>query len=376
MNFYRVNTIQQLYSFGDAIGAVPILFKPLKEHQEKAIDKIGGKIIDIESESEIEDIGPYFIIPSESYFTHNFIKSCVDLSLKTQSNLNYILKGNTFNERFVLPCENNISYHETGIKYISHKNKELTNKIVPQRIFEHTVEFPEQLVQGRTYHLDQSEDFAIRIISPFHLLMANMAANFARIAHTQAKLPSYLQNRKGKSKPWWMFAAMKRMNKIGKNCEIHPSALIEGSIIGDNVIIGAHSVIRHSVIADGCRIADNVVVAASVIGEKSSIANSNFISSCMTYEQVFLIHGPYHFSIFGAHSACFAVINCDIRLDQKTIKIPTVNGIVDSNQPILGIAYGHRSKTGGGNIIAAGRIVPNDLHINPPDSIILNFDKT
>ena len=68
------------------------------------------------------------------------------------------------------------------------------------------------------------------------------------------------------------------------------------------------------------------------------------------------------------------MINCDIRLDEKTIKIPSSKGVIDSDQRILGVAYGHKSKTGGGNIIAAGRIVPNNKIIAPPDNIILKFD--
>mgnify|MGYP000583440382 CR=1 FL=1 len=62
------------------------------------------------------------------------------------------------------------------------------------------------------------------------------------------------------------------------------------------------------------------------------------------------------------------------RASDKTIKIPSSKGIIDSDQRILGIAYGHKSKTGGGNIIAAGRIVPNYKIITPPDNIILNFN--
>lgn len=51
---------------------------------------------------------------------------------------------------------------------------------------------------------------------------------------------------------------------IGKDCSIHPSAVIdEGAVIGDNVTIGANSVVR-----DGTEIGDNTYVGCcSVIGE-------------------------------------------------------------------------------------------------------------
>ena len=199
--------------------------------------------------------------------------------------------------------------------------------------------------------------------------------NLERTVQYQNKIPSFIKKRFKSIKGKWFYRGLKRMNRIGKNCDIHPNAIVEGSVIGDNVRIGANSIVRLSTVQDNCYISDNVSVMHSVLGEGTFIANSNYINSCLTYKDVFLIHGPYQLSIFGERSACFAVINCDIRLDQKNIKIPTTHGVMDSGQPLLGIAYGHRSKTGGGNIIAAGRIVPNDLHINPPDNIILNFDK-
>jgi len=51
---------------------------------------------------------------------------------------------------------------------------------------------------------------------------------------------------------------------VGKNCKIHPTAVIEdGAIIGDNVTIGANSVVR-----SGSEIGDNTYIGCcSVVGE-------------------------------------------------------------------------------------------------------------
>ena len=197
--------------------------------------------------------------------------------------------------------------------------------------------------------------------------------NLKRTIPLQKKVPKFLRKRFGQTGGSWFYRVLKRMNKIGKNCKIHPTALIEGSFIGYNVTIGANSIVRLSTVGNLFSISVNVTVINYILGDKTYIANSNYINSCLTFNEAFLIHGPYQISVFGENSACFAVINCDIRLDQKNIKIPTSQGVLDSNQEFLGVAYGHRSKTGGGNIIAAGRIVPNDLHITPPDNIILSF---
>ena len=373
MNFYRVINNSKLHDFGDPIGQIPIMGKMLKEIQEDYVAEIGGRLIDISSEAIISDEN-YFVFAEVLFFTRDFLKKAIKASMHTKNSLRFCFSRNTFNERYVLPHPIDTETHHI-FEFRYQCGGDIQNQVVEQKVFENGMRLPNQIVAEGNYSMDQCETYAIHIISPFHLLFANLAMNLERTVQYQNKIPSFIKKRFKSVKGKWFYRGLKRMNRIGKNCDIHPNAIVEGSVIGDNVRIGANSIVRLSTVQDNCYISDNVSVMHSVLGEGTFIANSNYINSCLTYKDVFLIHGPYQLSIFGERSACFAVINCDIRLDQKNIKIPTTHGVMDSGQPLLGIAYGHRSKTGGGNIIAAGRIVPNDLHINPPDNIILNFDK-
>ena len=374
MKFFRLKSNSKLFSFGDDIGDVPILDHRLIDLQNDFINSIGGTVYEIENESQIADEAQYFLFEEDLFFTANFIKACLLASKQEKKSFQFCLKSNTFNERFCLPTtDDRNEIFRIGLYYKNGKH-EFEDYIIDQKIYEHIVEVPDQIVSGGIYHMDLCDTFATHLISPFHLLFANLAMNLQRTIGVRSKFNPQKLQLLGLNLSKWTYRGLKRMNKIGKNCNIHPSAIIEGSVIGNNVKIGANAVVRLSTVYDDSYISDGVSVVNSVLGSKTYIANSNYINSCLTYDEVFLIHGPYQLSVFGSLSACFAVINCDIRLDQKTIKIPTTKGVIDSNQPLLGIAYGHRSKTGGGNIIAAGRIVPNDLHIAPPDNIILSFD--
>ena len=373
MKFYRLINNSTLHEFGKPISECLILGQRLVDVQTEYIQAIGGSVTDIESHEELENESQYFLFEEDVFFSLPFLKECEKIASDKEQNLQFALERNTFNERFVLPHPNdNESFHLIGFSYKS-GNQPTEVVSVSQQIFEHAVVLPDQIVKGRAYHMDQCETFAAHIISPFHLLFVNLAMNLARTAKFQAKIPSFLKNTLATPYSKWYYKGLKRMNRFGNNCKIHPTAIIEGSVLGDNVIVEANAIVRLSTVGSDCHISDNVVVINSVLGEKTHIANCNYITSCLTYDEVFLIHGPYQFSIFGSKSACFAVINCDIRMDQENIKIPTTYRVIDSNQPLLGVAYGHNSKTAGGNIIAAGRIVPNNLHILPPDNIILNF---
>lgn len=374
MKFYRIVQNELLHSFGDRIGDVPICGKRLIDRQNESIAAVDGLVIDVSSSDSIDDNQGYFVFDENIFFTAEFLKVLLRIVRSKQANLQFCLNRNTFNERYMLPCiQDTLDSHVLEFYFYKGMGKtELC--LIEQEIFEHTTVLPSQIIRDRIFHMDQCEVFAGTIISPFHLLYINLAVNLMRTIPLQKKVPKFLKTYFGQSGGKWYYRGLKRLNKIGKNCKIHPTALIEGSIIGDNVTVGANSIVRLSTVGSNCSVSDNVSVINSVLGDKTYIANSNYINSCLTYNEVFLIHGPYQISVFGENSACFAVINCDVRLDQKNIRIPTSQGTMDSNQEFLGIAYGHRSKTGGGNIIAAGRIVPNDLHIAPPDSIILNFN--
>ncbi len=371
-HFYRITTAKVLFSFGDKIGQVKVGKLGLQEHQNTVVTAVGGKIIDINSPDEIEQNMPYFYFDEDLFFTLSFVQKMLAIIPDLEASAQFCLDKNTFNERFVLPHtkeeESQITF---DFFYISKQAKQIEKVVLPQQIYTNYVELPNQVVTGRKFHMDQCDTFASHIISPFHLLQVNMAINLNRTIKLQKYIPQKWRAKPGSK---WAFRALKRLNKIGKNVSIHPTAIIEGAEIGDNSIIGANAVVRLSTIGENCKLSENVSVINSVLGNRTHISNSNYILNCLTDEEVFLIHGPYQFSVFGKNVACFAVINADIRLDQKTIKIPTTIGVLDSKQPLLGIAYGHRSKTGGGTIIAAGRIVPNDRIINPPDNIILKFD--
>jgi len=375
MIFYRIVQQTKLHSFGEFIGEIPFLGKKLNALQNEYVKSIGGIIVDIQSKEEINDESTYFVFNEDLFFTVPFLKSCVKVAEEQKTNIQYCLEKNSFNERFVLPTPLDSEEHHI-LKFYFQCDKEVSKKVViKQKIYGYETRVPHQIVKEGVYRTDQCDTFAMHIISPFHLLFANLGLNLSRSVKYRSKMPSFLDKQFGQPGGRWFYRGLKTLNKIGKNCKIHPTALLEAAVIGDNVTIEAGAIVRMSILGNNCHVSDNVTIVNSVLGASTFIGNSNYVNSCLTYPKVFLIHGPYQFSVFGESSACFAVINCDYRLDQQNIKIPTSEGILDSHQPVLGIAYGHRSKTGGGNIIAAGRIVPNDLDLTPPDHIILNFDK-
>ena len=377
MRIYRIKSNKTLFAFGDSIADVPVLSTTLANYQEQVCKEAGLTLIDVEETlaDSLTTVG-YFEFDESLLFTAGFLSAAIaqiknspkdkhiQFSIATQESL----------QRFSLPTQNGQTnwkfpffYRSPGaleIIYVELKGRELPMKI----------SIPSQIVPIGHYSTNQNEVFASVIISPFHLLQANIGLNINRSIPLLKYLPKFLYKRFAEPYNGMATLGLKLINKRGKNCKVHPSAVVEGCILGDNVTIGANAVVRLSILGDNTFVGDSAVVNYSVLGRDNYVMTGNHVQFSLTYESVFTIHGPYQFSIFGRNTAVFATINCDIRLDEKTIAIPTQYGIVDSQQHLLGIAYGHEAKVGASNIIAAGRIVPNGTVLNPPDFIHLKFD--
>jgi hypothetical protein len=376
MQIYRLKSQERLFGFEDEVGCMPILGKTLKLFQENEARAAGCQLIDIESPQEMTL--PALMFPDYFLFSSELLleakKNIQAKSIKR--NVQFTLAENSFNRRFLLPIDPSQHFQsDLDLFYTSSTDNEQLTKIqLDQSIVFYNTKIPSQIVPTGVYDFDVCRQLAGSIISPFHLLQINLAVLNRQIY----KNLNFLERRMTRhceafSKNFYRILSHK--NVVGKNCHIHPTARLEGAILGDNCRVGAGSIIRLSQLGDSCVVEDHCAIKHSVLGAGTYISHGNLLANSCTYENVFLIHGPYQFSIFGQDSAAFAVINCDLRMDNKTITIPTGRGYIDSNQHLLGVAYGHRSKVSGGNIIAPGRIVPNDWIQLPPDSIINKFKK-
>jgi len=371
---YRIRTGKTLFGFGDPIADVPILGRTLADWQERIASRFKLRLADVGDEAEIEE-RPYLAFRDDLFFTPAFFKAALDEANRSTHSLRFCLAHNCFNDRFVLPSSHQ-AQSEIALPFVcTHDERagQETACVIRQRVYPHGTAIPGQVVSSGFYDYPQCSVFASSIHSPFHLLQLNLAMGLYRSAIIRDRFPKSMVDRIAPFSSRRFFWLLRAINKIGRGCRIHPTARLEGVHLADNVVVGANAIVRLSTIGSGTTIDDQASVTYSVVGERNYIFNKNHLSFSMTYDDVFLIHGPYNFSVFGRSSAVFAVINCDFRLDQENIKIPTDFGIVDSRQPLLGIAYGHGSKIGGGNIIAPGRIVPNYQHIEPPANIIMGF---
>ena len=205
----------------------------------------------------------------------------------------------------------------------------------------------------------------------FDVLFANQIAVMSELLHrTQVSPKAWLQSLLGRgSLPWGQRAALAYQD-IHPSARVHPTAVVEGSIIGAGAQVGAHCTVRYSMIGAGAKLHDGAKVEFSVVGKNSWLMHDLVLYRCHVEDEVFLIHGPYQFSGFQTGSAAFATIMMDYRPDGKPIKIETLDGVLPYGGRFLGAILREGARTLGGTLIAPGAVVPENVWLGPAPSQI------
>jgi len=164
--------------------------------------------------------------------------------------------------------------------------------------------------------------------------------------------------------------------KIGKNCRIDPTATIIGpTAIGDEVFIGPNVTIEAAYIGDNAVLEPGCTIWFGVLGARSSLlANRSMVMSCVMSDSI--VNTDLRFSIVGNNSFLGAgshITDCilrnanedelktnDPKMDSPMVKVLAGEEIIDSGYYVLGPAIGNRVKIGSGIIIYPGRMIKSD----------------
>jgi UDP-3-O-[3-hydroxymyristoyl] glucosamine N-acyltransferase len=154
--------------------------------------------------------------------------------------------------------------------------------------------------------------------------------------------------------------------KVGKNTNIHPTAVITGPAeIGDNCAIGP------GVMIDNCTIGNNVTIDDGCVLMESTIGNNCFIpfraSLYLTHvmENTIIAQNTcLQMCVIGRNSFIgagntFTDFNL---LAQKPIRAANIDGELESvNQIVLGSGIGHNCRIGSGMVAFPGRMIESDV---------------
>jgi carbonic anhydrase/acetyltransferase-like protein (isoleucine patch superfamily) len=151
--------------------------------------------------------------------------------------------------------------------------------------------------------------------------------------------------------------------KVGKNCSIDPTAIIQGpTVIGNNVHIGAGAVVVSSMIGNNVTIMQGSQVMLSVVSDRCYLPfnASLFMTTLMDNTMVAQL-SCLQMCVVGRNTFIGAGnIFTDFDLLGKQIKTIWKGELHDVGTPVIGSAVGHNVKIGSGFVVYPARMIESD----------------
>ena len=353
--------------FGDAPGDVLIANRKLSDLQAEAIAALGLTRVDA-----LEP--PCLVIPDTLYCNAGSLGAF--LTGAAGRNAVCVLKDSLFGG-YSTPVQRYVTRIDTGwrfdkVRFVSGGDEPTADVVVDPDEKEMTIDVPE-------YYMGTDK---IRMGFPKHPLMT--LHHWCHVLWVNQVAPA-VENRNRPKWHWvvWGLWALVRalsinkwkilakMNRIGKKCDIHPTAIVEFSTIGDGVTIGAGAQVRFSTIGAGTTLMPQTLVEFSTLGEKCLVNQNCAVKFSVMYPEAISGHQLIQLSVLGRRAITTYGSNCiDMNFHQE-IRVPLDGELHSVGQRTLGCAIGHRARLGTGFWIASGRVVPNDYFVVlPPHEII------
>ena len=380
MKAYIAQTDRGVEPFGDHPRDLLIVNRPLAAWQDEALRALALEPTHLPPGAQVDDPDEYVVVEDRLFFTPELLDAFIARSRALGSSTRCALKRGVTTFRSILstqgvtPATEHVEY---DLRYEPRHGArgQAQLLVIDPDFITWPIKVMPQLLSGEEKGLISITDtLLMRIDHWTNLWCANLfglvfePARLARAARQGASLdrrlrlarkvlPAMLRARS--FSPW---TAIRRLSTIGRGCQIHPSATVESSILGDKVTIGPGARVVGSVLGSGSSVGANTSLTFSVVGERTQLVVGPMMG-CVFYPDSFNA-GWVMASIFGRNTfVAGGVCALDFRVDGKAVEVEKDGALVDSQQLWLGSAFGHDAALGALCVVPPGRAVPNGWRI-------------
>lgn len=375
MKAYMVESEKKIEPFGDHPRECLIGNRKLGDIQREVLQSLGVMFKTTSNAQQIEDPNEHIIFDDSLLFTKELLQDFIKQSRKLKRPTICAIKPPDLAGVFdrVLATQEVRLYPdrvEYGLRYMP----ALASRGEPVPLLidleQHCAKgpVPEHLFGCRDARVLMSDRVIVQIDHWVNLHNANMAmleAVLARFLNSKARILGAAL--RARSLNQWKL--LHQINKIGKNCNIHPTAWIEFSTLGDNVTVGAGSVITGSLLGDSNFIENSATVYFSVTGERCHVGAGATARFALLYPGVGFGARLINYAVCGRDVAVTdGVTLSDYRIDGRNVSVMKDGTPVDTGSRVSGACLGHGVYLAAGCIVGPGRAIPNGMHIAPERS--------
>ncbi|MBU0550749.1 hypothetical protein KKF91_01240 [Myxococcota bacterium] len=258
------------------------------------------------------------------------------------------------------------------IRYVTEAGAAPVDVIVDP--LEHPVDFPapRHYMGKDTIEMGIPRRYAMILEHWVHVLWANQFTGSLDMVETppwRIALRFLWAAIKARSFNHWRVLA--KLNRVGKGCDIHPTAVVEGCTLGDGVKIGPYARVLFSELGDGADVMPAAQVDVSVIGPGAVISEQCVVRFAVLYPGAVASQLLMQQCVLGRDAVTTkGSVSVDLNFDED-IRVPLDGRMRSTQMRFLGSAYGHRCRVGTGCFITPGRSIPNDYFlIRDPNSML------
>jgi UDP-3-O-[3-hydroxymyristoyl] glucosamine N-acyltransferase len=379
MKAYMLMSNKTIEPFGDHPRDCLIVNKPLSIHQQEALASQKLSLVPITDQSQIQDTEEYLVFGDYLYFTPEFLDEFISRSRSLRCRTVAALKTGITTLRSMAATQNvdlhqgHIDYRLSYIPGEENRTGDIQTVVIDPDQISEFVPMSKHMCGDTRYHVPLTDRLIIQIEHWSSLWGANISTLLAGMYRVKNRPKLSLLWLALKARSFNQWNVLHQVNKIGKGCDIHPTAYIEGSTIGNGVKIGAMAIVRESVVGDNSYITNNAAVELSVIGEGSCLQGGVVVQYSVLYPGSFTFAPSINASFLGRNSFIGgATALADFRFDGSCVTVLEDGEKVDTGNTFLGVCLGHGAYLGSGCIVAPGRAIPNGMRINPENSRIIN----
>jgi acetyltransferase-like isoleucine patch superfamily enzyme len=374
MKAYIFNTQTTISPFNDPVGESFIGGQTLNNAIEKALEELKITFERVSSSSQIPLSGSYLIFPDSLFFSRQCIDSFIQISKATKTVCRLALTKGAVTD-YALPLQavedsnSAIAYDLFRINDVEiprDLNWSQLHSFLNQRSnpIELTAEVStESIYQSRPHppwtvlELPQTMIAAVNISHWIHILLLNHYLPSLRISEQVQDNPKL---------------KLKKNNIIGEDCDIHPTAYVEGSIIGDGVRLGPFTSIRNSIIGNRVEVADHSKFLRCVVGDDCHTLNDSYFIGCTFYPKSTLASFMLRNTILGRRVFITSGVMFWDEGMQEPVSVSHQGNIVSTGRWNLGGCAGHECILGTRAIFLPGREVPNQTMIvmRPEEGVV------
>ena len=368
---YMLESDKKVEPFDDHPRECLIANHKLGDIQREVLQGLGLELRESSDLSQVEDPDEHIIFDDSLFFSKEIMQEFINKSRPLNRGTVCAVKPGLSTLRTVVPTQD-VQVYEDRVEYGLHyvPPQALRGETVPlvldlDESFQ-ILPFPEHMFGEREYRIPMTDRLLVQIDHWTNLWSANIASLLAEGVRLQKAPKIKLLGLALKARSFNQWKVLRQVNRIGRNCDIHPTAYIEGSTIGDDVTVGAGTIIRESVVGDNTYLGDNITIELSVLGEECNVRSGGLIEYAVLYPGALSNDRVISISMCGRDTfIAGGVILTNFRLDRRSVTVMKRGIPIDTGNKVLGSCLGHGVYLGAGCMVAPGRAIPNGMRIVP-----------